>query len=411
MQLVITGIHQRTAPVALRERLAFDTDTLARALLALREQFAEACIISTCNRVELYALIEDHMRPAVVTEFLANWHGISAALVGEHSSLLVGEDAARHLFRVASGLDSMVLGEDQIVGQIRSAMQAATDAQALGPNLRRLFDSALVAGKLVRTQTGLSRLNLSVVSVAIDCARQTFGTLQGQRFLIVGAGKMAELALKHLHATGAEITLLSRTAARAAVLAERYGASAAELATLDIQLASTDVVLSCTSSPEIIITAAQVARVTQQRERQLVLLDLAVPRDIDPLAALLPNVRLFDVDGMQAVCAANRAARAAEVAAAETLVSGEVAKFMAWWSSQRVVPTIRALRNRAEEIRSTELERTLARMPHLGQAEQAAISALSAAIVNKLLHSPITTLKNPQQADVLASAVQQLFQL
>lgn len=410
MQLVITGIHQRTAPVALRERLAFDSEQLAGALVALRDQVSEACIISTCNRVEVYALVAEGANPALVGTFLANWHNLPTATLAEHSFTLTGADAVRHLFRVAAGLDSMVLGEDQIVGQIRGAVQHAVDAQAIGPNLRRLFDSALMAGKLVRTNTGISRLNLSVVSVAIDCARQTFGTLQ-QRVLIIGAGRMAELALKHLHATGATATVISRTAERAATLAARYGVAHAPMSALDAQLATSDVVLSCTSAPEIIISAQQVAIATRQRECPLVLLDLAVPRDIDPLATLLPGVRLFDVDGMQAICAANRAARAAEVDAAEELISSEVTKFMTWWSSQRVVPTIRALRDHAELIRTAELERTLSRFPNLGPAEQAAIGALSAAIVNKLLHSPITSLKNPRQADELVYAVQQLFQL
>ncbi|KAB8140206.1 glutamyl-tRNA reductase [Chloroflexia bacterium SDU3-3] len=408
MQLVITGIHQRTTPVALREQLAFADADLPAALQALREQAIEACVLSTCNRVEIYATMEDDADPQALAHFLADWHHVDRATVLPHTTTLVGEAAVQHVFRLAAGLDSMVLGEEQITSQIRSAVQAASDAGALGAHLRRMIDNALTAGKLVRTNTGIARLNLSVVSVAVDLARQRFGTLAGRRVLVVGAGRMAELAIKHLHGI-AHVTVANRTAARAEALAQRYGVQSAPYAALPQLLAAHDVAICCTSAPDVVLTAAQVAEAAAHSPQ--VLLDLAVPRDIDPAAIALENVTLFDVDHMQAICASNREARAAEVSAAEDVVRGEVAKFMDWWATQRIVPTIRALRERAEAIRAAELERTLARLPNLGPSEQAAISALSAAIVNKLLHSPITSLKNPSEADELAHAVQRLFQL
>lgn len=411
MQLVITGIHQRTTPVAVREQLAFDQESMAAALHALREQVIEACILSTCNRVEIYAVLDDNADPASLARFLGDWHALDFDALAPHVYTYVDGEAVRHLFRLAAGLDSMVLGEEQIMGQIRGAMQAAVEALALGPTLRRLIDGALAAGKLVRTKTGIARLNLSVVSVAVDIARRAGGTLHDRHVLIIGAGRMAELALKHLHAQAGGVTVISRTDTRAAALAERFGAHSAPFAELETCLATCDVVLSCTSAPGLVVNAAQLEPIVSKRETSLVLLDLAVPRDIDPQTAALPNTILFDVDAMQAICDANRKTRAGEVDAAEELVCGEVEKFMLWWTNQKIVPTIKALRERAEEIRTAELERTLARLPNLAPNEQAVIGALSAAIVNKLLHMPIASLKNPQHADELAVAVQRLFQL
>lgn len=411
MQIIITGIHQRTTPVALRERIAFDVTQRAAALANLRPQVAEAWLLSTCNRVEICALVDDAADPAFLTQFLATWHHLDVADLAPHLYHYSNAEAVRHLFRLAAGLDSMVLGEQQILGQIKDAIHAAEAAGTLGPNLHRLTESALAAGKLVRTETGIARLNLSVVSVAIDLARQTSGALADQHILILGAGHMAELTLKHLHGVASKITILSRTPARAATLAARYGVASAPLADLAAHVATSDVVFSCTSSAEIVITAAQVAHAVAQRTHPLVLLDVAVPRDIEPAVAALPHVVLFDVDGMQAICTANRTTRAAEVDAAEIVVGGEVNKFLAWWTSQRIVPTIRALREHAETIRAAELERTLARLSHLGPNEQAAIGALSAAIVNKLLHQPISALKNPEHGDEMSRALHMLFQL
>lgn len=411
MQLIITGIHQRTAHVELRERLAFDEATLHAALCELRLFTSEACILSTCNRVEVFALMEDDADPAELALFFADWHHLDAEVLAPHMFVKTGEEAVRHLFRLAAGLDSMVIGEEQILGQIRTALQAAADADAIGPHLRRLIEGALAAGKLARTKTNIARLNLSVVSVAVDLARQSVSSFEGKHVLVVGAGRMAELAIKHLHGLVAQLTVVNRTAARAAELAERYAVQFAPFEELATLLHANDIVVTATASQRHILQVADVVEAVEGRAHPLVLLDLAVPRDIAPEVASLANVLLFDVDAMQAISAANRAARVAEIDAAEAVVCIEVEKFMAWWASQRIVPTIRALRERAEEIRAAELERTLARLPHLGPSEQAAIGALSAAIVNKLLHSPITSLKNPHDADDLAMAVQRLFQL
>lgn len=413
MQLIITGVHQRTTPITLRERLAFPSATLPEALGALRTFVSEGLIISTCNRVEIYGIVgsEEHAEQAL-RRFLADYKGLALDELTPYTFTYCGADAVRHLFRLAAGLDSMVLGEEQILGQLRGAVAAADEQGMLGNMLHRLTQSALAAGKLVRTQTGIARARLSVVSVALDLARQAVGSLAGQRVLIVGAGRMAELALKHMEDERPRgVSIINRSPERAQALAERFGAQTWLCDELEPALRAHDVVISCTSAPNVVIDLPLAARAMAGRDTPLLLLDLAVPRDVAREVAALPGVTLFDVDDMQAISEQNRAARAAEISRAEALVEAELGKFMEWWATQQVIPTIRALRERAEAIRAAELERALARMPELSEREQAAISALSAAIVNKLLHQPIAVLKNPESGVQMAEAVQTLFQL
>jgi glutamyl-tRNA reductase len=357
-------------------------------------------------------MVADGEGEGALLRFLADSHHVALEELVPHLYIHTGADAVRHLFRLAAGLDSMVLGEDQIQVQLKSALAEARAAGVAGQLTTRLLESALAVGKLVRTQTGIARSHLSVVSVALDIARDALGDLASRRVLVVGAGRMAELALKHLRGAAAEsIGVANRTFERAQELAAAYDAAARPFEQLEQAVAEADVVVSCTAAPYIVFSAEMVARARAGREAPLVLLDLAVPRDVDPRAADLPGVRLVGVDDMRAICEANRAARAAEVASAERLVAVEVARFMDWLAMQQVVPTIRALRERAEAIRTAELERTLARLPDLSPREQEAIGALSAAIVNKLLHQPIATLKNPDSGDRMAQVVQQLFRL
>ncbi|HEY3230325.1 MAG TPA: glutamyl-tRNA reductase [Roseiflexaceae bacterium] len=419
-QLFIIGTHQRICPVTVRERLAFGAANIRPALDALRAYTDEGFIISTCNRVEVGGLVADgEAGERALIDFLADRHHVAPEELAPHLYTFAGADAVRHIFRLAAGLDSMVLGEDQIQLQLKAALAEARAAGTAGQMVERLLQSALAAGKLVRTQTGIARSHLSVVSVALDIAREALGGLARRRVVIVGAGRMAELALKHLRGDAAEsVGVVNRSYDQAQMLAAAYGATVWPFEQLEQAIGAADVVVSCTASPDTVISAALVERALAGRERPprgpaapLLLLDLAVPRDVDPRAAALPGVRLVDVDDMRAICEVNRAARAGEVAHAEALVEGEVAKFMEWWAAQEVVPTIRALRERAETIRAAELERALAKLPDLSPREQAAIGALSAAIINKLLHQPIATLKDPEAGSQLAQAVQQLFQL
>jgi glutamyl-tRNA reductase len=344
--------------------------------------------------------------------FLADWHKVPLDHLAPHLYIFSGADAVQHLFRLASGLDSTVLGEDQVMVQVKTALADAQAAGATGQHVNRLLNSALSTGKLVRTRTEIARSHLSTVSVALDIARQELGDLRRRHVLIVGAGKIAELALKHLSGQPPRsVVLINRTFARAQALAEAYGAQALPFDQLEQALRDADVVVSCTASPEVVIDAELVERARAGVVAPLLMLDQAVPRDIDERVKQLPKARLFDIDDIRTICEANRATRTAEVASAEALVADEVAKFMDWWATQQVVPTIRALRERAEAIRQTEIERTLAKMPDLSPRQQDAINALSAAIVNKLLHQPIASMKDPDSGGQLARAVQQIFQL
>jgi glutamyl-tRNA reductase len=411
-QLVIIGTHQRICPVAMRERLAFGAANIQPALRALPDYADEGFIVSTCNRVEIGGLVAGQGCEQELLRFLADAHHMAIEDLAPHLYIHTGAEAVQHLFRLAAGLDSMVLGEDQIQVQLKSALAEARAAGAAGPLVDRLLQSALAAGKLVRSQTGIARSHLSVVSVALDLARQTHRDLAGRHVLVLGAGRMAELALKHLRDDApASTTVINRTLARAQALADAYGATAMPFEQLAEALHDADVVVSCTAASEVVISADLLAQARAGRDTPVLLLDLAVPRDVDPAAADLPGVQLVGVDDMRAICEANRAMRAAEIAGAEELVAAEVAKFMEWWATQEVVPTIRALRERAEAIRTAELHRTLAKLPDLSPREQAAIGALSAAIVNKLLHQPIARLKDPAAGGQFAEMVQQLFQL
>ncbi len=411
-QLVIIGTHQRNCPVAARERIAFSPSAIQPALQALSAYADEGFIISTCNRVEVGGFVAGDADGAqALMRFLADRHAIPADELMPYLYIFTGVEAVRHVFHLAAGLDSMVLGEEQIQTQLKAALADAQAAGTAGQMIARLLQSALAVGKLVRTETGIARQHLSVVSVALDIARTRSGGLAGRRVLVVGAGRMAELALKHLRGEAGAIAITNRSLGRARALAEVYGAAALPFEQLEQAIGDADVIVSCTAAPDQIISTAMVERAWAGREGELLLLDLAVPRDIDQRVTQLPGVRLWDVDGLQAICDANRAARAAEVEHAEALVEGELAKFMEWWATQDVVPTIRALRERAEAIRTAELQRTLAKLPNLSPHEQAAIGALSAAIINKLLHQPIATLKDPKNGGQLAQIVQELFQL
>ncbi|MFN8501551.1 glutamyl-tRNA reductase [Kouleothrix sp.] len=411
-QFAIIGTHQRICPVAMREQLAISPADTQAALADLRAHAGEGFIISTCNRVEIGGLVADGQdASAALIAFLTERHHIPAEQLTAHLYAYSGPAAVRHLFRLAAGLDSMVLGEEQIQTQLKGALADAQAAGTAGQATTRLLQHALAVGKRVRTETGIARQHLSVVSVALDIAREQLGDLARRRVLLLGAGRTAELALKHLRGAHAEVTIVNRTAERARALADAYGASALPYGQLEPALAAADVAICCTAAPGYVVDASMVARASAGRAAGLLLLDLAVPRDIEPLAAQVPGVRLWDVDSLQVICEANRGAREAEVAHAERLVDGEIARFEEWWGTQHVVPTIRALRERAEHIRAAELERTLAKLAHLSPQEQAAIGALSAAIVNKLLHQPISALKDPHSGGQLAALVQELFQL
>ncbi len=415
LEPMVIGVHQRGAPVALREQVAFSDPDLPEALSALRRLLPEGAILSTCHRTEIYAVDDGEQgAEAKVLRFLQQWHGPVADQIRPFLYVKRGPEAARHLFRLAAGLDSVVLGEDQILSQMKGALDAAHQAAVLGPTLHRLLECALAAGKLVRTETTIARGHLSAVSVVLDLARQALGSLAQRRVLVIGAGVTGELALRHLRdEPEALVTIANRTASRAEALAGRYGARPWPFQHLRGALAEADLVLSCTSAPQAIIDAAMVAGAMADRDsdRPLLIFDLAVPRDVDPAAAAVTGVRLFDVDILHELCAANREARAAEIARADALIEVEVAAFARWLAAQERVPTIRALREHAESIRAREVERALAHLPDLSPHQRQSVEALTSSIVNKLLHQPMVNLKDPAEGSGLAVATRRLFDL
>ncbi|MBI4491841.1 MAG: glutamyl-tRNA reductase [Chloroflexi bacterium] len=417
MPILVLGLSHKETPVVLRERLAFRADDLPAALRALRDYVSEGAILSTCNRTEVYALV-GHRDTGLraVRRFLADWHHLQPSDLALPLYERWQEEAVRHLFRVASGLDSMILGEPQILGQVKRAREAALACESLGAVLERLVRQAVEVGKRARTQTGISRNAVSVPSAAVELARRSLGSLQQARMLVVGAGEMGKLAALALADQGAgEVIVTSRSPANARRLADAVRGAPVAFAALPDELARADVVLSCTSAPVYVIGLEMVQRAMgSRRGRPLALIDIAVPRDVDPRAREMDGVYLYNVDDLEAVCAANLELRRAEAAQVEAIIEREVPRFMQWWDTLDVVPTIAALVDRAEAIRQAELARALPRLGELSERQRSTINALTAAIVQKMLHQPIARLKDHGEGEdgrLFVPAVRELFQL
>ena len=413
MQIVVVGLNHVTSAVGLRERFAFPAHTLPAALARLGKSVDEGFLLSTCNRTEAYGFA-GHAESGIrqLTRFLAESGGVSPASLDGVVYAHAHDGAVRHLFRVAAGLDSMVIGEDQIVMQVKHALDAARSAGTLGSILERLGSSALATGKRVRSVTGIGRSRVSVMSIAVQAATEALGTLRGRGALVIGAGRTGAVAAQHLIAAGAQVTIIARHATRGRVLAESTGASALAWSGLAGALTGADLVISCTSAQEFVLDAATLEAATADRSgRPLLCFDLAVPRDVDPAAGDLPGVLLHDMDALALVAAASRVQRSAELDGAEAIVSRRVEQFMEWWRGREVVPAIAQLRSHAEAIRDAELERALARLPELTDRGRIVIRGMASRIVNKLLHQPVTTLKQDPEGANMAQIVQYLFGL
>lgn len=396
--ILLAGVSHRTAPLEVREALAFPKETIADELARLRTELglSEALILSTCNRVEIYARAPEGGHGAgELARFLAESHGRTPSELAGHLYSLDGEPAVRHAFRVAASLDSMVIGEPQILGQVKEAYEIAEQAGALGSGLNALRNRSLAAAKRARTETGIGQNAVSVSYVAVELARKIFGDLRDRQVLLVGAGKMSELAAKHLVRGGARATVLGgRTFARAEELAAALGGRAAPFETLRDELARADIAISGTGAPGIVVKREDVEAARAARgARPLFLIDIAVPRDVDPAVARLAGVFLYDLDDLKAVAESNLRERRKEAAAAEALVEREVREFLAWQRSLDVVPLLVRLRERGEEVRRAELEKARKRLGTLTSDQEQALEGLTQAIVNKLLHAPTVELK------------------
>ena len=410
-KLRLVGLSHQVAPVELRERVAVDLERARSLSRSLATDGCEAACLSTCNRTEVY-VVGDADAGERALAALIELAGSDGDELGKVLYRLADEAAALHLFRVAAGLDSMVPGEGEILGQVRAAYEAG----ATGPVLHRLFRQALHVGKKARSETAIAESPASVSSAASALAQQVFGELRGRRVLVIGAGTAAELAARNLAARGAEIgSVASRSRERAEQVALRFGARAVTLEGVEEELAAADVVVSSTSAPGFVLWRPQVELALRgRRGRPLFLIDIAVPRDLDPAINELDDCYLYDIDDLQAVVAESLAGRRREAARAESLAAEEADRFSEWHASRDVVPAIASLRARAEEIRAGELARAESRLGRLSEHERRAVESVTAQIVNKLLHLPTVRMKEaaatPDGA-AYVDAVEHLFGL
>ncbi|MBM4382943.1 MAG: glutamyl-tRNA reductase [Deltaproteobacteria bacterium] len=405
MNLLLLGLSHRTAPLELRERYAVDDAQPALAKLVRAAEIEEAVVLSTCNRVEVLVATRDldaarvRLRAFFERELAPDEapraRELEGALYELHDTA-----AVRHAFRVACAVDSQVVGEPQILGQVKDAYRAAVASGACGPILSRLYQRAFATAKRVRNETKISERPISVARVAVQLAEQIFESLQDKSALLVGAGEMIELALETLVKSGlAQVRVANRTPARAAALATRFGASAHGLGELPQLLAASDVVLTCIGGHEPILTASHFSlALHERRERPIFAIDIGVPRNIAPAANELEGVYLYDLDDLQGVARANAEERRREVEHAEAIVLEEQQRFDGWLGALAAVPTIRALVDRGEAVRAAELERALAGLT-LGEREREAVEAATRAIVSKLLHAPLAKLRAEQDRE------------
>jgi glutamyl-tRNA reductase len=396
--IVVVGLNHETAPLAVRESLAFPKERLAEALLRARQEggLGEAMILSTCNRVEVYGRTSSPASPSdAIAAFLARFHERPLADVEPHLYKLEGEAAVRHAFRVAASLDSMVLGEPQILGQVKEAYEAAEKAGSLGAVLNALRNRSIGAAKRARTQTAIGRNAVSVSHVAVELARKIFGDMHDRKVLLVGAGKMSHVAARQMVQMGARATVLGgRTFEKAESLAAALGGRAVPFERLRAELAAADIVVSGTGAPGTVIHREDVeAAQSSRRGRPLFLIDIAVPRDVAEDVARVSGVFLYDLDDLRTVAEANLRERRKEAAAAEAILDEEVAEFLDWRRSLEVVPLLVELRRRADEIRRAEIEKARHRLGALTPEQEKAIEATTSAIVNKLLHEPTVQIK------------------
>ncbi|MCL4184216.1 MAG: glutamyl-tRNA reductase [Burkholderiaceae bacterium] len=413
MQLYAFGINHQTAPLEVREKIAFSAEGLTSALRDLvgHEPVREAAIISTCNRTELYCNAQD---PDKAVSWLAGYHQIKAGVLEPYLYSLPRERAVKHAFRVASGLDSMVLGEAQILGQMKQAVRSAEKAGTLGLVLHKLFQQTFSVAKEVRTRTDIGASSVSMAAAAVRLAERIFPAIAEQKVLFVGAGEMIELTARHFAAQKPRgITFANRTVERAQLLAIQFGGQAVSINDLAEVLAAHDIVVSSTASPLPIIGKGMVERALKaRRHRPILMVDLAVPRDVEAEVAKMDDVFLYSVDELGRVVQEGRDARAAAVSQAELIIDEKVVDFMQWLGGREAVPTIRALRDQAERARRHQVDRAL-RMLRKGEPAEQVLEMLSQSLTNKLMHAPTAALHEGTQAErgELQRMVERIYQV
>lgn len=398
MNIIVLGVNHKTAPVEVREKLAFGEKHLEESMNILLRlpEIKERVILSTCNRVEIYARtgnIEDGIKR--LKDFIYKYHRIKEGELEDYFYTYYTEDAIEHIFKVSSSLDSMVVGEPQILGQVKDAYTFAKERKATGMILNQLFERAFSVAKKVRTETRIAENAVSISYVAVELAKKIFGELEGKTIMVIGAGEMSELAARYLISNGARNILVSnRTFEKAVELARELKASAIRFDSIEDEMMRTDIVISSTGAPAFIIKKDMVERVIRQRRnRPIFFIDIAVPRDIEPAVNEMENVYLYDIDDLQHVVDANVKERERESQKAVKIVEKEVGQFLNWLDGLEIVPTITALREKAEAIRQKELEEAFSKLGTVSDKERLVIDNLSSAIVKKLLHEPTINLK------------------
>lgn len=398
MQIIVLGLSHKTAPVEVREKISFPADTQAANLdrLRLYPSLAEAVILSTCNRTEIYCVAEsiDKGRDEMAS-FLADVAGIKKSELDKHLYCYTLDKAIHHLFRVVSSLDSMVLGEAQIQGQIKEAYTLALEAEATGVIFNKLFENAIRVGKRARSETAIGESAVSVSSVAVELAMNVFEDLKGRTVLIIGAGDMSELTAQALKDNGVtSIVVANRTYERAVAFATRFGGRACRFEDFPAEMSRADIVISSTGASEFVITKDIMSGIMKaRRHKPIFLVDIAVPRDIAPEVDSVNGVFLYNIDDLQAVIASNLADREREAAKVEVIIEEEVNAFTGWISTLETVPTIAALKTRAEQIRQEEVAKTMNKLGELTDKDRNEINALVKVALSKILHEPIVRLK------------------
>jgi len=419
MHIVIIGLSHKTAPVEIREKLAFAPTAMERPLRQMLElpTITEGLIVSTCNRVELCAVTkEPDAAIAELRRFLAEYHEVSPEEINENLFDYQGEEAIRNLFRVSSSLDSMVLGEPQILGQIKTAYGYAAEFKTAGLILNRFLHKAFSVAKRVRTETAIASNAVSVSFAAVELARKIFDRIDNKGVMIIGAGEMCELAARHFVANGiSKVLVTNRTFERAEKLAAEFNGKAVPFDSFVDHLAEVDIIMTSTGAPNFILGKRQMEEVLKRRKnRPMFLIDIAVPRDIDPKVNDISNTYLYDVDDLQGVVQANLKERQKEAGKAEAIVEQEIGQFHLWLGNLEVKPTVIALRRKLDEIRQQELEKTFGNLKDLTGKQRKSIEAMAGAIINKILHKPTAILKNSQNdmsGEDYVDAIRTLFDL
>ena len=415
--IIVVGLNHKTAPVEVREKLAFQEHVIEKALenVITSDNIDETLILSTCNRVEIYAVGE--CSPEIIKEsivqFISDFHNLDKSLFEDHLYILKNRDAVKHIFRVGSSLDSIVVGEPQILGQLKDAYRIAAENKTTKTILNKLLHKAFFVAKKVRTETKISNSAVSISFAAVELAKKIFESFEDKKILLIGAGEMCELAARHLLSNGAtEIYVANRTYDRAETLAQEFNGEAIKFEHVPLFLEKVDIVISSTGAPHYILTADKVKNVVKVRKyKPIFMIDIAVPRDIDPEINNIESIYLYDIDDLRQVVEKNWEARKSEAEKAELIVEQEADSFTDWMESLNVVPVIRNLRESFENIRQSETDKFLKKLNGLDEKQRETVIYLTTSIINKILHKPTVNLKKNSENSYYLEAIKKIFEL